>query len=141
METLEQQTETRADIVTTAYAKLLLTCMLMQYAISIEMKKNIAIGMKMLVDFEKLRGLLMNEKKNAHTIFTEQEIEESYRRTGFYQKIYSQIDDAALELNQKYFPMPRRPSAPEYACSEQKCKEAAVKIAHEYFPSLYGIKR
>ncbi|HEU5046595.1 MAG TPA: hypothetical protein VFT64_02000 [Rickettsiales bacterium] len=127
------------DSMTRIYAGLQTTCMLLQYAISIEMKRSLPLGMKMLGDYEKLRTLLIDEVAKMHKEFTKEEIVQSYNNTGFYKTIYSNIDDTALELNQKYFPMPLRPQGAEYACTEAKCIESALREAKKFFPSLYNL--
>ena len=134
--TVEEQHK-EIDSIISIYMNQQVTCMLLQYSVNMEIKKDLAKGMKMLEAVEKIRESYEKYKQQLASLFDNEAIAESHQRINFNKQVYSQLSDAVLEINQKYFPMPARPKGKEYTCDEKTCAEAVFKLAHEYFPSLY----
>jgi len=139
-EAYEEQRRNDLDGALTAYRELLLTLVLLQYAIKLEMRDSMARGIGMLKDYQKLRDFFKEAYRQICVVFSQEEISASHERTGYHRFVYSQIDAAALRLARMDFGLEPRPVGPEYGCTREQCVEAATQTAHTFFPSLYGLE-
>lgn len=132
---VEYENERRNDLdnIIASGQTLQLDCMLLEYGMNILRKR---FGIEADGNWSMLRERLKEDEVENEQVFSSEEIAASYDRTGFYQKMYSQLSDAALVVNEIYFPMPPRPQGSAFSCAEQVCRESALNVVRKYFPSF-----
>lgn len=127
------------DAVTNEYMQLQVTCMLLQHEGCNTIRANDSEnGLIILEAVNRMRNTLNEQHQMLVDTVGEQEFTLSCERIDFDKKLFSLLSDTVLNDNILYFDLGPRPKNSAFACNESVCNRSALKLAHEYFPDMFG---